>query len=235
MGGKSSGWLSDCSLMVDEFLFLDRTVKGGNIELARQFVGLNRYRDDCSALNIDNFIELAKDIYPLSLELTQENGDLSRATVLDMQVDIIDASFNTKVYNKTDSFPFEVVSLPFLNSNISEKICYKVFYSQVLRYQRLCSKREDFETRVKSLGEILIKRDYKRDLLCREFLKVIYNYRGEFERWEIPSNGKLWFKMILTQPPDNHLTTRPLENISTTYFSQPHSERIGDRVNFFSQ
>ena len=105
------------------------------------------------------------------MELTQENGDLSRATVLDMQVDIIDASFNTKVYNKTDSFPFEVVSLPFLNSNISEKICYKVFYSQVLRYQRLCSKREDFETRVKSLGEILIKRDYKRDLLCREIFK----------------------------------------------------------------
>ena len=42
MGGKSSGWLSDCSLMVDEFKFLDKKVKEGNLEIARQFIGLNK-------------------------------------------------------------------------------------------------------------------------------------------------------------------------------------------------
>ena len=235
MGGKSSGWLSDCSLMVDEFIFLDKTVKGGNMEMAGQFKGLNRYRDDCTALNMDNFIEIAKNIYPLSLELTQENDDPSRATVLDMEVDIINGNFDTRVYNKTDSFPFEVVSLPFLNSNISEKICYKVFYSQILRYQRLCTRKADFENRVKVLGEILIKREYKRDLLCKEFLRVLYNYRYEFERWELPSDGKLWFEKIFSNPPNNPLTARSLENTGANYFSQPHNEIIANRINFFSQ
>ena len=78
------------------------------------FKGLNRNRDDCTALNIDNFLE--RDIYPDSLELSQENDDLSKATVLDMDVSIVDGYFRTKVCNKTDSFPFEVVSMPFLNS-----------------------------------------------------------------------------------------------------------------------
>ena len=34
MGGKSSGWLSDCSLMVDEFKYVDGKVKAGLLEEA---------------------------------------------------------------------------------------------------------------------------------------------------------------------------------------------------------
>ena len=112
MGGKSSGWLSDCSLMVDEFRYIDGKVKGGEIELARKFIGLNRYRDDCSALNIDNFQGIARDIYPASLELTQENDDLSQATVLDMHVKISEGWFTTKVYNKT---AFHLKLFPYLS------------------------------------------------------------------------------------------------------------------------
>ena len=82
--------------MVDEFKFLDKKVKEGNLEIARQFVGLNRYRDDCSALNIDNFRDIAREIYPQSLELSQENDDLTQATVLDMHVEIKEGFFLNK-------------------------------------------------------------------------------------------------------------------------------------------
>ena len=180
MSGKISCWLSDCSLMVDEFLFIDGKVKSGDLDLARQFKGLNRYRDDCSALNIDRFREIARDIYPPSLELSQENEDLRQATVLDMQVSIDRGNFITKVYNKTDSFPFDVISMPFLESNICEKICYKVFYSQILRYQRLCSNIEDFCSRTKMLGCQLMERGYEFGKLSREFVKVLNNYKSEF-------------------------------------------------------
>ena len=67
MGGKSSGWLSDCSLMVDEFKYIDSKVKNHELDLARSFKGLNRYRDDCTALNIDNFIT------PDRLRISQTN------------------------------------------------------------------------------------------------------------------------------------------------------------------
>ena len=209
MGGKSSGWLSDCSLMVDEFKFIDKKIKGGELELARKFNGLSRYRDDCSALNIENFRELASEIYPPSLELSQENEDLRKATVLDMRVEIDEGFFVTQVYNKTDDFPFDVISLPFLNSNINGNVCYLVFYSQVLRYQRLCSLIQNFNGRVKILGEVLLGRGYIYEKLEREFVRVVGKYRHEFERWEMSSNVKEWFHKIFNPPADQ------LNNTST--------------------
>ena len=234
MGGKSSGWLSDCSLMVDEFLYIDKLVKEGNHELARKFKGLNRYRDDCTALNIDNFMQLASNIYPQSLELSQENADLREATVLDMQVEIKENSFVTKVYNKTDSFPFHVVSLPFLASNIDQKICYKVFFSQILRYERLCSFSCDFEQRVKALGDVLISRGYDKAYLGREFEKVVGTYRQEFEKWKIPIDSKVWFTKILN-PQINNLTLDSHTPSSIPIFSQPLPVTTSVRPNYLSQ
>ena len=235
MGGKSSGWLSDCSLMVDEFRFIDKKVKEGNIEQARSFKGLNRYRDDCTALNIDNFQEIAKDIYPDSLELSQENDDFSKASVLDMDVSIVDGYFRTKVYNKTDSFPFEVVSMPFLNSNIDRQVCYKVFYSQVLRYERLCSFQLDFEFRVRALGKFLLKRGYRLAMLGREFVKVVRSYRTEFERWSVPTDSKRWFKYIITNLPSNTVTDSSPGPNDNSFLSQPLPVNTDNRFNFFSQ
>ena len=235
MGGKISGWLSDCSLMVDEFLFIDRKVKAGEVGLARQFKGLNRYRDDCSALNIDGFREIARDIYPPSLELSQENDDLRQATVLDMQVSIDGGNFITKVYNKTDSFPFDVISMPFLESNIEEKICYKVFYSQVLRYQRLCTNIEDFCYRTKMLGEQLIERGYKFSKLSKEFVRVLGNYRGEFERWVIPVNMVKWFQDIFNNSLYDPINLNsPVSDLAFN-FSQPAPEHTIARIHFYSQ
>ena len=234
MGGKSSGWLSDCSLMVDEFQYIDKLVKEGNTDLARKFKGLNRYRDDCTALNLDNFLQLASGIYPPSLELSQENEDLREATVLDMQVTIRRNSFVTKVYNKTDSFPFHVVSMPFLKSNTDQKICYKVFFSQILRYERLCSFLNDFEHRVKTLGDMLIDRGYDKELLGREFTKVVETYRQEFEKWEIPTNIKIWFDNIMN-PQINNITTGSDIPNRILSFSQPLPITTPIRHNYHSQ
>ena len=196
MGGKSSGWLSDCSLMVDEFRYIDNR-KSNQLDLVRSFRGLSRYRDDCTALNIPDFRELARDIYPASLSLSQENDSLDFANVLDMSVSVCEGNFVTKVYNKTDSFPFDVISLPFISSNISRDVCYLVFYSQVLRYQRLTSYLVDIEDRVRQLADILLGRNYIRGRLRRQFCRVISKYRSEFERWDIPAVSGVWFDNIV--------------------------------------
>ena len=198
MGGKISGWLSDLSLMVDEFKYIDGLVKAGNLELARKFKGLCRYRDDCTAINIENFKEIAEGIYPPSLELTQENDDFRAASVLDMNVLVIERQFVTSVYCKTDDFPFDVISLPFLNSNIPRSTCYGVFYSQILRYQRLCTKLIDFENRAKMLAKTLLERGYSPHILKRRFLRVLDKYREEFDKWEIPDNKVGWIHRLLS-------------------------------------
>ena len=118
-----------------------------------------------------------------------------------MSVTVRGGNFDTKVFNKTDSFPFSVISLPFISSNISQNVCYLVFYSQVLRYQRLTSYLADFEDRVRQLAGILLGRDYIRGRLKRQFCRVISKYRLEFERWDIPTDSKFWFDNIVNLPP----------------------------------
>ena len=44
-----------------------------NFEEAHRLKYFRRYRDDCTSLNIDNFLTIAQEIYPPSLTLTQEN------------------------------------------------------------------------------------------------------------------------------------------------------------------
>ena len=196
MGGKSSGWLSDCSLMVDEFRYIDMKIKSGFLAEARKFKLFRRYRDDCTSLNIENFMTVASEIYPPSLTLTQENEQPDRVNVLDMVAEIQDGRVVTKVYCKTDHFPFQVISLPFLDSNLDTKICYKVFYGQVIRFQRLCSFKVDFEIRVKFLATILQNRGYKLAYLQRQFCRAVDRYISEFQRWTLPLDLRSWFSDI---------------------------------------
>ena len=151
MGGKSSGWLSDCSLMVDEYKYVTNKFSNGLVDEANRLKYFRRYRDDCTSLDIDNFLTIAQEIYPPSLTLTQENDSPTKVNVLDMVAEIRDGRILTKVFCKTDHFPFNVITLPFLESNLDIRICYNVFYGQVIRIQRLTSLKEDFETRVKFL------------------------------------------------------------------------------------
>ena len=82
-------------------------------------------------------MDIAREMYPPSLSLTQENDDPSKANVLDTEVNISERTCITKIYCKTDYFPFNVISLPFLESNIDGDLCHRVFYSQIIRFERL--------------------------------------------------------------------------------------------------
>ena len=113
-----------------------------------------------------------------------------------MSVEIKDGSITTKVYCKADSFPFRVISLPYLESNLDRAVCYRVFYGQMVRFQRLCTFREDFEIRARFLLDILKDRGYRLDLLGRQFSRAINKYISDFQRWEIPVNIEGWFRCI---------------------------------------
>ena len=175
MGGEALGWLTDSSLIVDEFWYIEGLLAAsvsdpGKFCLVRKLKYFHRYRDDCNSLNCGCFLEISRDIYPSSLSLTQENDSLDAASVLDMGVSIRDGRFITKVYCKADDFPFHIVTFPFLDSNIDNRVCYGVFFSQTLRYQRLSTFRSDFEVRVRNLVGILLARNYRLGLLRRQFL-----------------------------------------------------------------
>ena len=174
----------------------DGKVRAGLTEEADRLRFFRRYRDDCTTLNLDNFLDIAREIYPPSLTLTQENDDDMGANVLDMVVNIQDNNIITKVFCKTDFFPFNVISLPFLDSNLDTNVCYRVFYGQIIRFQRLCSNLVDFEERTKFLANILLTRGYNKKLLQKQFCKALEKYIEEFQKWTIPLRFDNWFREI---------------------------------------
>ena len=95
---------------------------------------------------------------------------------LDIDIQIEGNNFSTKIYHKVDDFDFEVVSFPFPNSNISDRITYNSFYSQLIRYASICSKFNYFAARSKRLADCLIRRGYKKHRFRMIFVKFLANY-----------------------------------------------------------
>ena len=126
-----------------------------------------------------------------------------------------------KYFCRTDHCPFDVISFPFLESNIDESLCYRVYYSQIIRFQRLCTERLDFELRTRHLGLVLKDRGYKLIRLEKEFCKAINKYAREFQKWAIPVNLNNWFKDIFNE--QTRITT--LQPVSMS-FSQPPAGSI---------
>ena len=74
------------------------------------------------------------DIYPASLKLNKENTTNTTAIFLDLEINVENRMFITKLYDKRDAFNFEIVNFPNLSGNIPSKTSYGVFISQVIRY-----------------------------------------------------------------------------------------------------
>ena len=130
MGGNASPLIADLFLANLEFKYMDKLVSSNspeNLRIAKKLSNNSRYIDDiavCNMGNINDFITYSKDIYPASISLTSGNIENHRDTFLDLDVNIEDGNFVTKIYHKVDDFDFEVVSFPFITSNLSERVTY---------------------------------------------------------------------------------------------------------------
>ena len=101
----------------------------GNYAVAKSLNHTFRCIYDISPLNENgNFDKNKSQIYPSDLELNKENTGFESASVLEIKIDIIGEKFNVSVYDRRDSFGFEVFRYPSIHSNNSDKTLYNVFY-----------------------------------------------------------------------------------------------------------
>ena len=136
----------------------------------------SRYIDDlCVPNGIDNFLEIAKDIYPTCLVLEKTNISDKRATFLDLDIRVIDNKFDIKLYDKRKDFSFNVLSMPNLMSNVPERQTYSVFYSQIFRLCNANSNIDNFISDVKELINKLVGQNFDKNVLMRYLKKFIYN------------------------------------------------------------
>ena len=75
-----------------------------------------------------------------------------------------------------DLFNFEVISFPYLESNVPLQICYNTFFSQLVRFANICSNFAGFAGQVKLVFNKLLAKKYNKELLKRTFHKFVCQY-----------------------------------------------------------
>ena len=118
-------------------------------DVTEAFNSTSRHLDDL--LNIDNnfFDSMVNRIYPSELQLSKDNVTDTEASFLDLYLSISDGFVKTKIYDKRDDYDFDIVNFPFLDGDVPRSTSCGVYISQLIRFARVSSHVDDFNTRKK--------------------------------------------------------------------------------------
>ena len=95
-----------------------------------------------------------------------------------LHLSISNGFVSSKIYDKRDDFDFDIVNFPFLDGDVPRHPSYGVYISQLIRFARVCSHVDDFNTRNKCLTAKLLKQGYRYHKLRKAFYKF---YRRHYE------------------------------------------------------
>ena len=151
MGTNCVPLVADLFLFCYERDFMKYLSSDNQADVIKAFNSTSRYLDDL--LNIDNpyFEGMVNQIYPSELQLNKANTSATEAPFLDLHLSISNGFVSSKIYDKRDDFDFDRVNFPFLDGDVPSRPSYGVYISQLVRFARVCSHVDDFNTRNKCL------------------------------------------------------------------------------------
>ena len=150
MGIDPAPFWANLFLYQYEHRYMDTLITGNN-KNARHFHATKRFMDDLCALNDGNLFEkVYQEIYPDELELKKEHSG-NHGTFLNLEITIIEGKFVYKLYDKRDAFPFSIVRMPHVDSNIPEVIFYSSLVGEFLEIARATLLYCDFVDKAKTL------------------------------------------------------------------------------------
>ena len=79
----------------------------------------------------------------------------AEASVLNLYLSLSDGLINTKIYDKQDDF--DIVNFPFLDGDVPRSTSCGVYSSRLIRFARVSSHVDDFNTRNKVLTAKLLR------------------------------------------------------------------------------
>jgi hypothetical protein len=154
--------------------------------IARKFHATSRFIDDLCALNDGGeFGKNHKEIYSREMELKKEHEG-HHATFLDLDINKTNKIFIYKLFDKRDEFPFSIVKMPFLSSNIPYNIFYNTILSEILRIARCSLLYADFLYRAKKLCHRM--RNQGADVIFGKssLLRFIKKHSPSFKKFNVP-------------------------------------------------
>ena len=144
MGSDPAPFFANLFLYHYESSWLNN-LKKTELHKARKFSNTFRFIDDLCTINDGGeFEKVFQEIYPPEMELGKENNGISKASFLDMDIEIRENQFDLKLFDKREAFPFTIVRMPYALSNMPSTIFYASIGAEILRIARATTDREHF-------------------------------------------------------------------------------------------
>ena len=155
---------------------------------AMMFKLASRFIDD--ELNLNDGGEFGRsyqEIYPEELELKCEHQG-TRATFMDLEINVSDGIFVYKLFDKRDNFPFFIVRMPDLSGNIPSHVFYGSVMSEFLRIARSTLLYSDFLPVASNLLKRMINQGGAKDRLLQQISKAIRRHPDAFRQFSKKAN-----------------------------------------------
>ena len=117
------------------------------VDVIKAFNSMSRYLDDLLSIDNPYFEGMVNQIYPPELQLNKAKTSDTEAPFLDLHLPISNGFVSSKIYDKRDDFDFDIVNFPFLDGDVPRRPSYGVYISQLIRFARVCSHVDYFDTR----------------------------------------------------------------------------------------
>ena len=152
---------------------------------ARHFHCTKRFIDDLCAINDGGeFGKACLEIYPKELELKVEHQG-THACFLNLDISVLDNMFVYKLYDKRDSFPFSIVRMPHIDSNIPQNIFYSSIKGEFLRIARSTLLVDDLIPKAKELLKRMELQGSRSITTKRSLRKIILSHKEDFQHFHI--------------------------------------------------
>ena len=136
---------------------------------------------------------LSEDNQSSELQLNKTNVSDTEASFLDLHLSISDGFVKTKIYDKREDFDFDIVNFPFLDGDVPRSTFYGVYISQLIRFARVSSHVDDFNTRNQVLTAKLLRQGYRYHKIRKAFSKFYWRH------FDIVSKYNVGLKTLLLQ------------------------------------
>ena len=187
--GLDSGQdIANLLLFYYEFKYI-KDLSERDLLTARKFSFSFRYIDDLLSANFPEFHQHLPNIYPAELVLNKSNQSNTNVDYLDIKITSENNTLSFSLFDKRDNFNFDIVNFPYLDSCIPRKPALGIFYGQMIRIARICSKYEDFLKRINNLSKRLMNQGYKKvelNRLASRFFREKNNLIEKYKEKNIP-------------------------------------------------
>ena len=151
MGTNCAPLVANLFLFCYEIDFMTSLSNDNQVDIIETFSKTSSCLDDLLKIYNPYFEGMVNQIYPPELKLNKANTSDTEAPFLDVHLSISNGFVSSKIYDKCDDFDFDIVNFPFLDGDVPRRPSYGVYISQLIRFARVCSHIEDFNTRNKCL------------------------------------------------------------------------------------